>query len=78
MTLHTEAGPRPDRARFANDADYLQAQSFWSLHMRPFIHIDAMFSSLMVMGMFGLGFLGRRGEAKEDDKENEKETPPAS
>lgn len=74
VSLHTKAGPRPDRARFASDDDYLRAQGFWSLHMRPFIHIDSMFSSLLVMGMFGLGFLGRR----QDEKSEPEADPPAN
>ena len=62
--LYSHSAPGPDEGSMASEKDFRQARSHWNLHGRPLLHINNLASSLLILVIFGVGFLKR---AKPED-----------
>ncbi len=64
VRINSQGAQAPIREQMPNKDEYFIALSDWSSHGRPWVHIEAMFSALVVMGIFAIGFF--RGTRKEE------------
>lgn len=70
ISVSDAAPPPPERERFAGDEEHAEAEfsrawSAWNLRFRPMIELEGWVSSLIVITIFGLGFVGGGNRPKE-------------
>ena len=59
IDLYSHAVSAPEQDHFTVEKEFRQAHSYWNLHGRPLLHLNDAASSLLILVIFGLGFIGR-------------------
>ena len=68
---HSVSGP--EETRFINEKEFREARSYWNLHGRPLLHINHIATSVLILFLFGIGFL-KRARPEDVAKHAESET----
>jgi YkoY family integral membrane protein len=73
IKVYSGSSSAPEETRFISEKEYREARSFWNLHARSLLHIDHTASSLLILVIFGMGFL-KRARPEDLAKHAESET----
>ncbi len=58
IDIYSHAVGAPEQNRFTVEKEFREAHSYWNLHGRPLLHLNDVASSLLILVIFGLGFIG--------------------